>query len=65
MSTGRFSEVYLYSTSHPDIPACKTLLELAALYRRHQDVPTLGLIEGAAEEVRQVMLEEVVDTLGV
>lgn len=52
---GKFEEEYLYAEQNPTLPACATLLAAARLYARKADAPTLGIIEGAAADVRRLM----------
>ncbi len=52
---GRYEDEYRWAEQHPALPACKTLLDLAVLYYRKADAPTLGLIQGAAADVRRLM----------
>ena len=54
----RFDKQYDFAKKHPELPNCKVLLQLAQLYVRHPDAPTLGLIEGAAKGVEIEMTSE-------
>ena len=53
--SGKFQAEYEWAIAHPDEPKAKTLLSLAQLYQRHQDAPTLGLIEGAVADIRKAI----------
>lgn len=55
MTTGTFQKEYEWAQRHGDTPEGKAMLDLAALYMKHQDAPTLGLIQGAADAIRKVM----------
>lgn len=51
----KYEQEYLWAIAHPDDPQATTLLQVAALYARHRDAPTLGLVEAAALAVRKKM----------
>jgi len=50
-----YQKHYEYALAHPEEDVCKRLLELAQLYAAQADIPTLGLIQGAAKDVEVLM----------
>ena len=48
-----YQREYEYALAHPGVPECKRLLEVAQLYARHPDEPTLGIMQGVIHDLRQ------------
>ena len=55
---GKYGREYIFAKNNPEVPCCKVLLDLAQLYVKHVDVPTLALIQEAAHEIRNYLQQE-------
>jgi hypothetical protein len=53
-----YKREYEWAMAHPETEAGRHLLDLAQLYAVHADLPTLGLVRAAAENVRKEMMHD-------
>jgi len=55
---GKLQDEYEWAQAHPQTQEGFNFLNLVDLYRAHPDNPTLGLLQGAADEIRRLYLRK-------